>query len=100
MSNQVGLADKAIKALAATEAMDAGVQLDTPERHAIRLDVPGGIDAWNTRAALRAAPEGFVMVPVKATDSMKLAAWKVWDSKGDKAHQVWTAMVAARPEVG
>ncbi|GEM_PF-791076 len=35
MSNQLSLADKAVKALAATEAIDADVDVETPERHII-----------------------------------------------------------------
>lgn len=60
---------------------------------------PAAIASWNTRAALRAAPEGFVMVPVEPTQDMAdkgagaaehLMPWE--------AEDVWRAMLAARPQ--
>lgn len=48
-------------------------------------------------AALRAAPEGFVMVPVEPTADMQVAALgKNWPAMSPKS--VWAAMLAARPQ--
>ncbi|WP_438396390.1 hypothetical protein [Caballeronia sp. DA-9] len=45
-----------------------------------------------------AIPEGWQLVPKRADDAMKLAAWKLWSSLGDAQHQVWVAMLAAAPQ--
>lgn len=54
-------------------------------------------DAW--QAAMRAAPEGFVMVPVEPTGEMYdagLEAGNGHDWTGPSV--VWSAMLAARPQ--
>ncbi len=54
-------------------------------------------ELWNRRAALRAAPEGYVLVPVEPTPEMLMAA-------GSAVHSAtywktaWAAMLAARPQ--
>ncbi len=45
-------------------------------------------------AALRAAPEGFVMVPVEATIKMLDSA----QADPDRLRSYWAAMLAARPQ--
>lgn len=60
-------------------------------------------------AALRAAPEGFVMVPVEPTEEMIVrATWEevgghchsctAWPASHSDARRVWAAMLAARPQ--
>ena len=60
-------------------------------------------------AALRAAPEGFVMVPVEPTEAMvDRATWEevgghcrsctAWPASHSDARRVWAAMLAARPQ--
>lgn len=48
-------------------------------------------------AALRAAPEGFVLVPVQLDFTM-LLAWRMAIARGESYQQAWTAMLAARPQ--
>lgn len=43
-------------------------------------------------------PEGYVLVPVEPTEEMQQAAADYLDAPV-KAHGLWTAMLAARPEV-
>lgn len=52
-------------------------------------------------SALRAAPEGFVMVPVEPTAEMITACEHQWGvgSATDMARREWAAMLAARPQV-
>ena len=50
-------------------------------------------------AALRAAPEGFVMVPVEATEKMVRAALPHhWPYLGDEMREKYRRMLAARPQ--
>lgn len=50
-------------------------------------------------AALRGAPEGFVMVPVEATEKMVRAALPHhWPYLGDELREHWRRMLAARPQ--
>ncbi len=53
------------------------------------------IAAWNRRSAMRAAPEGYVLVPVKPTPEM-LAA--VGNGADGLKRRIWRGMVAARPQ--
>jgi hypothetical protein len=53
-----------------------------------------------------ALPPGFVAVPVEATPKMQAEAWAGLEAAGclglnynEAARMVWTAMLAARPEV-
>lgn len=56
-------------------------------------------EAWNRRAALRAAPEGFVLVPVEPTQNMKSAASKLFARKPTATPaEFYRAMLAARPQ--
>lgn len=60
-------------------------------------------ELWNRRAALRAAPEGFVMVPVEMDLEMEVAFCEAWFSKRrciDDAdmQDAWAAALAARPQ--
>ncbi len=52
-------------------------------------------EAWNRRAALRAAPDGFVLVPAKPTPEM-LAA--VGNGADGLKRRIWRGMLAARPQ--
>lgn len=52
--------------------------------------------AW--QAALRAAPEGFVLVPVEPTEEMKRAGTAHVSNPYGLARDVWAAMLAARPQ--
>lgn len=63
-----------------------------------------------TVTALGSAPEGFVVVRVDPTEAMTYAATDElvgghcqscsrWNCSSDDARRVWTAMLAARPEV-
>jgi Lar family restriction alleviation protein len=52
-------------------------------------------ELWNARAALRVAPEGFVLVPVKPTPEM-LAA--VGNGADGLKRRIWRGMLAARPQ--
>ncbi len=55
-------------------------------------------------AALRAAPEGFVLVPVEPTNEMREAAASFGGrggysaQRGDDAVDAWADMLAARPQ--
>ena len=54
-------------------------------------------------AALRAAPEGFVMVPVEPNEAMiKAHDSGYWDTPADEwgtaSRKAWEAMLAARPQ--
>lgn len=48
--------------------------------------------------ALRAAPEGFVLVPVAPTEEMKRAGTAHVSNPYGLARDVWSAMLAARPQ--
>jgi hypothetical protein len=80
----------------ARDILSGSVTIDRQVMHAIT-------------AALRAAPEGFVMVPVEPTEAMVDRA--TWEEVGghcrsctalpashSDARRVWTAMLAARPQ--
>lgn len=57
-------------------------------------------EAWES-AALRAAPEGYVLVPVEPTEEMHVAAVKTirrCTGNDDFPPRVWRAMLAARPQ--
>ncbi|WP_282275245.1 hypothetical protein [Stenotrophomonas sp. PS02297] len=49
-------------------------------------------------AALRATPEGFVMVPVEPTEEMNRAGAVHVSNPYGLARDVWSAMLAARPQ--
>lgn len=49
-------------------------------------------------AALRAAPEGFVLVPVEPTEEMKRAGTAHVSNPYGLASDAWAAMLAARPQ--
>lgn len=50
-------------------------------------------------AALRAAPEGYVLVPVEATEKMVRAALPHhWPYLGDEMREKYRRMLAARPQ--
>jgi hypothetical protein len=49
-------------------------------------------------AALRAAPEGFVMVPVEPTEEMLRAGWRDEGDYGVSVGSIYKAMLAARPQ--
>ena len=52
-------------------------------------------EAWNRRSAMRAAPEGYVLVPVKPTPEM-LAA--VGNGADGLKRRIWRGMLAASPQ--
>lgn len=93
----------------ARELLADGLRRSFPEDTARRLVIAqllaDELDQISARVAVKALaaaltpPEGYVLVPMSATERMRLAGWKVIDNKGDRAHQVWEAMLAARPEV-
>ncbi len=58
------------------------------------------VDAWNRRPALRAAPEGFVLVPVACTRAMREAWDGAPDSEDDDVafSNAYAALLAARPQ--
>lgn len=72
----------------------------------IRSDIPGPpsmhqITALRAiAAALRAAPEGFVLVPVQLTDRMHDAGLfaPLGENSSDFVCASWAAMLAARPQ--
>jgi len=49
-------------------------------------------------AALRAAPEGFVIVPVEPTEEMLRAGWRDEGDYGVSVGSIYKAMLAARPQ--
>lgn len=53
---------------------------------------------WNRRAAVRAAPEGYVLVPAEPTEEMKRAGTAHASNPYGLARDVWAAMLAARPQ--
>lgn len=55
---------------------------------------------WNRRTALRAAPEGYVLVPVEPTEEMLAACEHQWcvGSASDMARREWAAMLTTRPK--
>ncbi|TDB26821.1 hypothetical protein ATCM_03695 [Stenotrophomonas sp. ATCM1_4] len=57
-------------------------------------------DAIEIISALRAASEGFVLVPVELTDEMFNAGLfaPLGESSADFVHGSWAAMLAARPQ--
>lgn len=50
-------------------------------------------------SALRAAPEGYVLVPVEPTEKMVWDGWCAEERTGD-VEDIWAAMIAARPGEG
>ncbi|HDS1011365.1 TPA: hypothetical protein QDZ51_001206 [Stenotrophomonas maltophilia] len=52
----------------------------------------------NAIAAALTPPEGYVLVPVGLSSSMAKAAWATLAADGS-FDEIWTAMLAARPEV-
>lgn len=75
-------------------------QVDLGRRGDVYLDTTVGVawDSWN--AALRAAPEGFVMVPEMATEAMLSAAFprnERIDAEFDR-QGAWADCLAARPQ--
>ncbi len=56
-------------------------------------------EAWNRRAALRAAPEGFVLVPMDPTPEMVKAAEEAYMPFGDMGLAIQMAITAS-PKAG
>lgn len=54
--------------------------------------------AINAISAASTPPEGYVLVPVGLSSSMAKAAWATLADDGS-FEEIWTAMLAARPEV-
>ncbi|KRG43036.1 hypothetical protein [Stenotrophomonas geniculata] len=54
--------------------------------------------AINAISAASTPPEGYVLVPVGLSSSMAKAAWATLADDGSFG-EIWTAMLAARPEV-
>lgn len=59
---------------------------------------PDTVQAWNTRAALT-PPEGYVLAPVEPTEAMQRVGAAVACTDVIEIQQMWSAMLAARPEV-
>ncbi len=62
------------------------------------MDLQYGLTLRAIAAALRAAPEGLVLVPVEPTEEMKRAGSAHVSNPYGLARDVWAAMLAARPQ--
>ncbi|HGM7334946.1 TPA: hypothetical protein ACKQCJ_001264 [Stenotrophomonas maltophilia] len=89
--------EKRARELLAAEYRKAGANPAACELMAGRASWPNQM-ALNAIIAALTPPEGYVLVPVGLSSSMAKAAWATLAADGS-FEEIWTAMLAARPEV-